>query len=200
MHSLKKILFIVTFFTFINLTISNSSNTKNITSVGKESAKVTVKVFSSLSCPHCAQFHGEVFNKLKKDYIDNGIVKFEHHSFPLDLQALNAEKVLKCFKDNEKQFAFLEEIYAKQGSWSIGKDINSINSKISKIAKNYGLNSDKINFCLKDESLEENILNERIDANKKYSITSTPTIFINEKKYEGKHNYRDFKKVIEKIL
>ncbi len=69
-----------------------------------------------------------------------------------------------------------------------------------KIARNYNLNDDKIKSCLNDESLEDEILNERINGNKKYSITSTPTIFINEKKYEGKHDYEDFKKAIKKLL
>ena len=60
--------------------------------------------------------------------------------------------------------------------------------------------NDTILNCLNDENLEEKILNERIMANKKYSIQSTPTVYVNGKKYEGKHNYRDFKKVIEKFL
>ena len=69
-----------------------------------------------------------------------------------------------------------------------------------KIGKNHGLNNDRILNCLNDEKLEEQILNERIMSNKKYSIESTPTIFVNEKKYEGKHNYKEFKKIIEKLL
>ena len=62
------------------------------------------------------------------------------------------------------------------------------------------MNNDRINNCLKDDNIENEILNERIMAQKKYSIESTPTIFINEKKYDGKHSYNDFKKIIEKIL
>ena len=62
------------------------------------------------------------------------------------------------------------------------------------------MKSDKINNCLNNEDLEEEILANRIDANKKYSITSTPTIFINEKKYDGKYTYEDFKKAIEKFM
>ena len=68
------------------------------------------------------------------------------------------------------------------------------------MAKNYGLNDDMINNCLSDEKLEEKILNSRIDGHKKYSITSTPTILINEKKYDGDHKYKNFKKVINKLL
>ena len=125
---------------------------------------------------------------------------YEHHGFPLDLAALNAEKVLNCFKNKQKKLDFLNEIYEKQGVWASGSDINSINSNLIKIGKNHGLNDDRVKNCLNDESIENTILNERIMAHKKYSIESTPTIFINEKKYEGKHNYNEFKKIIEKLL
>ncbi len=200
MFRIEKIIFYFIFIVFLSSTYSQSSDNKSLTYIGNSNAKITVKVFSSLSCPHCAHFHGEIFEKLKKEFIDTNYVKFEHHSFPLDLQALNAEKVLNCFVNNEKKFNFLNEVYANQNSWFREKDINSINLKLIKIAENYNLNSGKINSCLNDESLEEKILNERINGNKKYSITSTPTIFINEKKYEGEHKYEDFKKVIKKLL
>tara|TARA_B100000945_G_scaffold283395_1_gene252420 strand:+ start:330 stop:923 length:594 start_codon:yes stop_codon:yes gene_type:complete len=197
---MKRLLFFITLIFFFNNLNLYSSENKGLTSIGNKEAKITVKVFSSLSCPHCAHFHVEVFNKLKKEFIDTNQVKFEHHSFPLDLQALNAEKILKCFEDNTKKFNFLNQVYSDQESWYRGKDINSINLKLIKIAKNYNLNSDKINTCLNDENLEDEILNERIKGNKKYSITSTPTIFINEKKYEGKHKYENFRKEIKKLL
>ena len=185
---------------FYNSTHINASENNNLISIGSDNAKVTVKVFSSLTCPHCANFHTKIFEKLKKEFVDTNIVKFEHHSFPLDLAALNAEKVLRCVDSKEKRLDFLSKLYEKQDSWAIGADINSINSKLVKIANDYNLNDDKINFCLNDEKMEDKILNERIEGDKKYSIKSTPTIFVNEKKYEGKHNYEDFKKIIKKFL
>jgi len=68
------------------------------------------------------------------------------------------------------------------------------------MAENYSLNDAKINGCLNNEKIEDEILSSRIDGNKKYSITSTPTILINEKKYEGTHEYEAFKKAINKFL
>ena len=167
---------------------------------GNKDAKVTVKVFSSLTCPYCADFHKNVFIKLKKEFIDTNHVRFEHHSFPLDLAALNAEKILRCVTDHKKRIALLDEIYEKQEEWASGNDINNINSKLSKIAKKYDLNDDRIKNCLANENLENEILEIRINGSKKYSIQSTPTIFINEKKYDGKHDYNLFKKEIEKLL
>ena len=187
---------------FFLLFCSNLSGSENraVLSIGSQKAKVTVKVFSSLTCPHCASFHKKIFQKLKKDFIDVDKVKYQHHGFPLDLAALNAEKVLGCVESDETKLKLLNELYKSQDSWASGSDINSINQKIFKISNNYGLKNDKNNSCLNNQKLEDEILNERINANKKYSIDSTPTILINEKKYNGKHNYEDFKKEILKFL
>ena len=81
----------------------------NILKIGNDSAKVTVKVFSSLTCPHCASFHEKIFENLKKDYIDKGKVKFEHHAFPLDLAALNAEKVVRSAPSSNAKFELLSK-------------------------------------------------------------------------------------------
>ena len=169
-------------------------------SIGSPEAKVIVKVFSSLTCPHCADFHTSIFNKLKEEYIDKGLVRFEHHAFPLDLAALNAELVVRCQTNNKKKFKLLEEIYNKQKYWAVGSDINKINTLIKKVALNFDLTDDKMNACLKNSEAQDVILNERIEAQKKYKIESTPTIMVNEKKYSGKINYKNFKKTIEKNL
>ena len=100
-------------FFFILLTFSVNAENK-ILNIGKSDANITVKVFSSLTCPHCANFHKNIFEDLKKDFIDKGLVKFEHHSFPLDLAALNAELIIRCHVDNIKKFQLLGEIYKKQ--------------------------------------------------------------------------------------
>ena len=189
--------FKIVFLIFFSLTAEAESK---ILSIGSPNAKVVVKVFSSLTCPHCADFHTEIFNKLKKDYIDKGEVKFEHHPFPLDLAALNAEIIVRCQTNNDIKFKLLEEIYIKQKSWAIGSDINKINDLIKKIGSNFDLSEDKMNSCLKDNIVQDEVLNQRIEAQKKYKIESTPTIIINEKKYTKKIDYKTFKKVIEKNL
>ena len=189
----KKTIFI--FFVLFSFNVESK-----ILSIGSSEAKVTVKVFSSLTCPHCAKFHTEMFNDLKKDFIDKGIVKFEHHAFPLDLAALNAEIIVRCHADNNIKFELLEKIYQKQKVWAVGSDINEINDSIKKIGKELNLELSKMDKCLKDDFVQDNILNQRIDAQKKYKIDSTPTIIINEKKYTGKIDYKQFKKSIEKNL
>ena len=171
-----------------------------ILSIGNPEAKVTIKVFSSLTCPHCANFHKNIYETLKVEYIDKGFIRFEHHAFPLDLAALNAEIIVRCQSNNEKRFELLTEIYKKQTTWAVGSDINKINELIKKIGLNFDLNNEIMNECLKNDKTQDEILEQRIEAQKKYKIESTPTVIINEKKYSGKIDYKQFKKVIEKKL
>ena len=168
--------------------------------IGDVNSKVTIKVFSSLTCPACANFHSKIFYQIKEEFIDKGLVRFEHHPFPLDLAALNAEIIVRCHVDNIKKFELLGKIYEKQKIWASGSDINKINELIKKIGLESNLNNKDMDDCLKDENKQDEILNQRIDAQKKYEIGSTPTILINEKKYKGKVEYSEFKKVLEKNL
>ncbi len=168
--------------------------------IGNENAKITVKVFSSLTCPHCASFHKKIFEKLKVDYIDTNKVKFEHHAFPLDLAALNAEKIVRCASTPEAKFKLLHKIYDEQKKWAVGSDISKINETLIKIGVNSRIEKDKLKKCLENENSQDAILKERIEAQKKFDITSTPTIYINEKKYEDKHEFKSFKRQLDKLL
>ena len=125
---------------------------------------------------------------------------FKHFSFPLDLAALNAEKILRCTPDKNLSFKMMDEIYKKQNFWAVGSDIKKINKLLIEVVENFGLTKKDLQLCLQDEKLQDKILEERINAQKKYKITSTPTIFINEKKYEKDQNYKTFKKEIDKNL
>tara|TARA_A100001011_G_C14161485_1_gene778438 strand:- start:466 stop:1059 length:594 start_codon:yes stop_codon:yes gene_type:complete len=172
----------------------------DILKIGNKDARVTVKVFSSLTCPHCASFHEKIFDNLKKDYIDKDKVKFEHHAFPLDLAALNAEKIVRCAPNPNAKFELLSKIYDSQKKWAVGSDINKINDILIKIGTDSKVGESNLRNCLKNEKTQELILNERIKAQKEYNITSTPTIYINNKKYEDKHEFKSFKKHLDKLL
>ena len=197
MKEIYKISSNIIFIVFVFYTYQVEGKALNI---GNENAKVTVKVFSSLTCPHCASFHKDIFYNLKKNFIDKGLVKFEHHSFPLDLAALNAEIIVKCHVDKKNRLKVLNKMYEKQKIWAVGSDINKINDSLKKIGTEVNLTLQEMDKCLKNDNLQDEILNLRIKAQKKYKIESTPTIFINEKKYNGKFEYKEFEKIIKKNL
>ena len=191
---------IIRYFYVLSFLILQSTLVFANISIGKQNAKVKVKVFSSLTCPHCASFHIKIFNKLKEEYIDNNKVYYEHLSFPLDLAALNAEKIIKCASNKDIAFKLLDSIYRNQNKWAVGEDINKINNSLINLSVKFDLKKEKLNECLKDENLQDQILSQRIEAQRNYKISSTPTIFINDKEYDGKHDFKSFKKQIDKNL
>ncbi len=196
----KKISFLFSLIILIIFSFKNVyAKELNILKKGEETAKVTIKIFSSLTCPYCADFHLNILKNLEKDLLKNKTLKIEHYAFPLDLAALNAEKIVRCGDSMNAKFKLLDAIYEKQRQWAVGTDIDKINSSLITIGKSLNLNENKLKSCLADERLQDEILNERINAQKKYNIESTPTIYINEKKYKGKFDLVSIKKYIEKI-
>ena len=119
--------------------------------------------------------------------------------FPLDQAAFNASKLLHCI-DQNKQITFLDTIYENQDKWTIGSNIDEINNNLKKIVQNLGISSTQFDKCLNDDVVGDKILNGRIDGHQKYSIDSTPTIIINEKKLEGSASFENIKKKIEKLI
>ena len=91
-------------------------------------------------------------------------------------------------------------MYNRQTAWAVGSDINKINELIKKVGLEFDLSNEKMNMCLKNDQAQDEILEQRIEAQKKYKIESTPTIIINNKRYSGKIDYKQFKKAIDKKL
>jgi len=167
--------------------------------LGSDSAKVKIKVFSSFTCPHCASFHMKILPEIKKDYIDNNKVQLIFIDFPLDAAALNASKLLHCV-DKKNQISFMDAIYENQNQWTNASDLDGINNNIKKIVKNMGITLKQFDQCLINIDVEDKILNGRIEASKKYSINSTPTIVINEEKFKDSVNFKNIKKKIEELI
>jgi len=172
---------------------------KSIVAIGSYDAIVKIKIFSSLTCPHCADFHIKVVPEIKKNYVESGKVQLIFIDFPLDQAAFNASKLLHCI-DQKQQIGFLDIIYEHQNEWASGSNIEDINKNLKKIVKNLGISSEQFDKCLINETVSNKILNGRIEANHKYSINSTPTIIINEKKLEGSVSFKNIKKKIEKLI
>ena len=193
-------LFFLIYFIFCSISYGEDINIKNnLITIGDDNAPIKIKVFSSLTCPHCADFHIKVVPKIKEKYIENGTVQLIFIDFPLDQFAFNASKLLHCLDKNE-QIKFLDIIYKKQEKWTTGSNTNEINENLKKIVKNLGITSVQFDKCINNEVVSDKILNGRIAAHQKYSVNSTPTIIINEKKFKGSASFEGIKKKIEKLI
>tara|TARA_A100001011_G_scaffold278396_1_gene288172 strand:+ start:390 stop:965 length:576 start_codon:yes stop_codon:yes gene_type:complete len=164
---------------------------------GNKSAKITIIAYESLTCSHCANFHKDVYPKLKKEYIDTGLAKIEFRHFPLDMAAFNASKISQC--TNDQNLEILESLYSNQQAWVKGNTIDEINNNLKKFIKKEGF---KLDFekCIDDKEIEDFVLNDRIEGTKNFKVNATPTIIINNKKFEKSLNYKNLKKSLEKLI
>ena len=171
----------------------------NLVIIGSENAKIKIKLFSSFTCPHCASFHINEVPEIKKQYVETGIAQLIFIDFPLDQAAFNAAKLIHCL-DKNLQMEYMDTIYKEQNKWTRGSNIEEININLKKIVKNLGISSSNFDKCLINESISDDILNGRVEASKKYSINSTPTVIINDEKIKGSATFKNIKKVIDKII
>jgi len=191
---MKKILIILIL--FVGSITNVSAEIKRITS-GNENAKITIIAYESLTCSHCANFHKDIYPLLKKNYIDTGLVKIEFRHFPLDIAAFNASKISQCKQD--QSLAIIESLYSNQKAWVKGSTVEDINNNIKIFLKNKGFDFD-FNKCINDKEIEDFVLNDRIEGTKKFKVNATPTIIINNEKFEKSLNYKNLKKTLEKLI
>ena len=192
---MKKIIFLLLIF-FTTVSNVQAEEIKRIT-VGNKDAKITIIAFESLTCSHCANFHKNVFPELKKEFLDTGIAKIEFRHFPLDIAAFNASKVAQCKNDGNSDI--LESLYANQRKWVKGSSIQEANKNLQKFLKNEGFSID-FDSCVNNKEIEDFVLNDRIDGTKNFKVSSTPTIIINNKKFEKALTYKNLKKALEKLI
>ena len=191
---LKNLFFFIIFF-ICNNSIADNKIIPIIE--GNANAKVKILVYESLTCSHCANFHKDVYPQLKEEFLDKGLASIEFRNFPLDIAALNASKLAHCKNDGKSKI--LHFLYLKQKEWIEGNTIEELNSNLKEIIKdqNFGLDYEK---CVADKKVEDHILEDRIEGAKKFEINATPTIIINDKKFEKTLNFKNLKKAIEKLI
>ena len=191
---MKKILFAFSLF-FLSITSLNAE-TKRIVS-GNNNARITIIAYESLTCSHCANFHKDVYPLLKKDYIDTGLAKIEFRHFPLDVAALNASKITQCKQDQSLEI--LESLYSNQQSWIKGNSIEEVNNNLKNFLKEEGFVLD-FEKCINNKEIEDFVLNDRVEGTKNFKVNATPTIIINNEKFEKSLNYKNLKKILEKLI
>ena len=192
---MKKILIISIFFFFSALN-TQAGEIKRIL-VGNKSAKISIIAFESLTCSHCANFHKDVYPLLKKEYLDTGLAKIEFRHFPLDIAAFNASKVSQCKNDGNAEI--LESLYANQQKWLKGSSVEEANLNLQKFLSTEGFNID-FESCINNKEVEDFVLNDRIDGAKNFKVNATPTIIINNEKFDKTLNYKNLKKALEKLI
>lgn len=164
-------------------------------SIGKAGAPVTIIEYSSLSCPHCAAFHKDVFPALKSEYMDTGKARYVVREFPLNDAALAGAVIARCL-DPGRYFAFVDLLFSKQADWAFKGDALT---PLKGLAKQAGLNGEEFDKCIDDEGLQKKILAVRDEGQKK-GVNATPSFFVNGMLLKGAPTLQAFAEAMKPYL
>lgn len=144
--------------------------------LGNTDAPVTIIEYSSLTCPHCADFHRNLLPEVKKEFIDTGKAKLIFRDFPLDPLATAAAMVARCAPENS-YFRLLETLFANQDAWARS---NKPLEAISGYARLAGVSGDALTACLQSEDMLSAINGVKAEGTQKYGVRGTPTLIVND--------------------
>lgn len=166
--------------------------------VGKPDAPVTIVEYASMTCPHCATFHKTVLPTLKQKYIDTGKVRLIFREFPLDNLAAAASMLARC-AGGDKTAPLISTFFEQQEEWAFVK--GSPLPALLKIAEAAGFTKETFDKCLNDQKMLDGIVAVGERGRKSFSVTSTPTFFVNGTKLEGRSDrIESFDKALEPLV
>jgi protein-disulfide isomerase len=149
--------------------------------LGKSDAPITIIEYASLTCPHCRHFDTDVLPKLKEKWIDPGKAKLVFRDYPLDEPAVHAAMVARC-APSDRYFGFIDAIFAGQEQWAVAPDPKAALARLALLG---GVSKEQFDACLANKTVENKVLGSRLVATQQLGVNSTPTFFINGKKFEG---------------
>jgi protein-disulfide isomerase len=164
-------------------------------SMGNDKAPVTIIEYASMTCPHCAHFALNTFPEIKEKYIDTGKVRFILREFPFDPVAEGAFMLARC-AGKDKFFPLVDLLFRTQQTWAVEHPLEPMLATV----KQAGFTEESFKQCLSDDKLKKGVEWVRDRASKEFNVDSTPTFFINGKKYTGAMSFEDMQKLIDPLV
>ena len=163
---------------------------------GSPSAAITIIEYASMTCSHCAAFHEETWPLLKAKYVDSGKAKFILREFPLDPLAAAGFMLARC-AGPDKRDALIDRLFAQQKNWAfVDKPIDSLLAQ----AEQAGMSQTDFEACLNNRELYDSVNKIRDSAAQRFGIDSTPTFFVNGRKFDGALAIAEFDQVLQPLL
>ncbi len=150
--------------------------------IGPADAKVQIIEYASFTCPHCADFHANVFKALKADYIDAGLARFEFREVYFDRYGLWAAMMARC-GGAPRYFGITDILFSTQRDWAASDDPAVVVENLKKIGRTAGMDDATLDVCMKDAALAEAMVAHFETNFKADGIEGTPTLIINGTKH-----------------
>ncbi len=165
--------------------------------LGDAEAPITVIEYASMTCPHCARFHDEVYPQLRDNYIETGQVRFVFREVYFDRYGLWAGMVARCGGEM-RYFGIVEMLMEDQREWVQG-DPSDVADNLRRLGRSAGLADDQLDACLTDNETAQAMLALSTEQAEADQITGTPSFVINGQLYSNM-GYADFSETLDGLL
>lgn len=173
--------------------------------LGKENAPVTVFIFGDYQCPYCGKFFEETESLIRKDYVEAGKVKMVYKDLAfLGEESFAAAQAAECARDQKKYWQYhdaLYEIEYKESLLGNNEGNGNLNrTTFEKIASDLKMDTVEFLKCFDSKKYESEVQKDTQEARLVMNQASTPTIFVNDKIFQGALPYSTFKDAIDAAL
>ncbi len=166
--------------------------------IGAADAKVVIDEFASFTCPHCADFHEEVYPQLKADYIDTGKVRLVYNEVYFDRYGLWAAMMARCGGEM-RYIGISDTLYSTQRDWAASEKPAEVVENLKKIGRAAGMDDKTLDACMQDTTMAQALIDHYETGFKAAGIEGTPTLLINGEKHSNM-SYADLKVLIDAEL
>ncbi len=165
--------------------------------LGRAKAPITIIEYSSLTCPHCADFEENVFPMLQSKFIDTGKVRFVSREFPLDVKAAAASMLARCIAAGSapRYFEATTMLFKQQGAV-----VEHTTDTLKAIGGRFGLSEQDVDTCEKNQEQLDKISADQKFAFNQLKVDATPTFFINGEMLKGSMSFEELEKRLTKLL
>lgn len=138
---------------------------------------VTVTVYADFACPACRTFHDDFVPVLERDYLEPGVVTYEHRDFPLEMheprsfESANAARAVQNGTGDEAFFAYVDSLFANQGSLSpdlyagLADDLDA------------GVDGEEVRSAATGRIYRETVQRD-LDRGQNAGVRGTPSVFV----------------------
>ncbi len=166
--------------------------------MGQADAPIEMIEYASYTCPHCADFHSNVFGQLKTEYIDTGKVRFVMREVYFDRYGLWAAMMARCGGDM-RYFGISDILFETQREWAGSQDPAVVVENLKRIGRQAGMDNATIDACMADGATAQALVEHYETNAANDQISGTPTIIINGEKHSNM-SYEDLKEILDAEL
>lgn len=166
--------------------------------IGSEDAPITVIEYASMTCPHCAAFHNEVFPAIKEEYVETGKVRFIMREVYFDRFGLWGTMIARC-GGGMRYWGLQDVFFAQQSEWRQGETVQDVVNNMRAIGRQAGFNDAQLDECLQDQEMAEALVARFEHQMAEHDISGTPTFIINGQQYSNMR-INEFRSVLNEKL